>query len=440
MISQCPIDWAQYSTNPEQKKNDSDCVHVGPRGRRLEANAVAGHIMPDLLTASGVVIKRGRNTVLNGFDFNLKGGEVVVLAGENGCGKSTVIEACAGLIDLEEGSIKTGKQIIRDSEGRHGRPDSPFGLCLQSDCVMGDELVKERIDDVAALCGKSFDSQSLLNQWDLGHRSQDRIASLSKGQRRKVAVLCGVLPSAIADDPTVILLDEPDAGLDEASVSRLSGLVRDIADGGHGILIASHNSEIIACADRVITFDDSIVETAPSDGVKWKINSEPVKKSNIGNRLDRRTLGSLSQNIIPGMLVIGALLALSDPTQFDSKMQIGAILAPALAAGLCGEPISARLTESRSGDWWRSMKTIPPNALLHVLVGCALLTTLACTLFGEPDYTLIAVGGGLGMITASVILVIHQATLRLQRPNALMIRLLTPALILPWAILVDRLA
>ena len=48
--------------------------------------------------------------------------------------------------------------------------------------------------------------------------------------------------------------------------------------------------------------------------------------------------------------------------------------------------------------------------------------------------------GGLGMITASVILVIHQATLRLQRPNALMIRLLTPALILPWAILVDRLA
>ena len=132
--------------------------------------------MPDLLTASGVVIKRGRNTVLNGFDFNLKGGEVVVLAGENGCGKSTVIEACAGLIDLEEGSIKTREQIIRDSEGRHGRSDSPFGLCLQSDCVMGDELVKERIDDVAALCGKSFDSQSLLQQWDLGHRSQDRIA------------------------------------------------------------------------------------------------------------------------------------------------------------------------------------------------------------------------------------------------------------------------
>ncbi len=396
--------------------------------------------MPDLLTLSGVVIKRGRNTVLNGFDLDLKGGEVIVLVGENGCGKSTVIEACAGLIDLEKGSIRTPETIIRDSEGRHGRSPSPFGLCLQSDCVMGDELVKQRLDDVAALCGKGFDSQDLLEQWNLGHRSHDRIASLSKGQRRKIAVLCGVLPSAIADSPTVILLDEPDAGLDEASVSRLSGLLRDIADGGHGLLIASHNSDIIACADRIITFDDTVIEAAPSDGVVWKIKSKPAKKSNIGNRLDRRTLGSLSQNIIPGMLVIGALLALSDPIQFDSRMQIGAILAPALAAGLAGEPISSRLTESRSGDWWRSMNMVPPNALLHVLLGCALLTALACTLFGKPDYILIAVGAGLGMITASIILILHQATLRLSRPNALMIRLLTPALILPWAILVDRLA
>lgn len=396
--------------------------------------------MPDLLTMSGVTIKRGRNTVLNGFNLDLKKGEVVVLVGENGCGKSTVIEACAGLIDLEKGSIKAGKTIIRDSDGRHGRTVSPFGLCLQSDCVMGDELVKERIDDVAAICGKSIDSQALLEQWNLGHRSQDRVASLSKGQRRKIAVLSGVLPSAIADSPTVILLDEPDAGLDEASISRLSGLIRDIADGEHGVLIASHNSEIIACSDRIITFDDSVIESAPSDGVAWKIKSKPAKKSNIGNRLDRRTLGSLPQNIIPGMLVIGALLALSDPTQFDSRMRIGAILAPALAAGLSGDPISSRLAEARSGDWWRSMSTIPPNSLLHVLLGCALLTTLACTLFGKLDYTLIAAGAGVGMITASVILILHQATLRLSRPNALKIRLLTPALILPWAILVDRLA
>jgi len=396
--------------------------------------------MPDLLTMSGVVIRRGRNTVLDDFHLDLKNGEVVVLVGENGCGKSTVIEACAGLIDLEKGSIKTAKTIIRDSEGRHGRPESPFGLCLQSDCIMGDELVKERIDDVAGLCGKSIDSQALLEQWNLGHRSQDRVASLSKGQRRKIAVLSGVLPSAITDSPTVILLDEPDAGLDEDSVSRLSGLIRDIADDGHGILIASHNSQIIACADRIVTFDDSVIESAPSDGVAWKIKSKPAKKARIGNRLDRRTLGSLSQNIIPGMLVIGALLALSDPTQFDSRMRIGAILAPALAAGLSGDPISSRLTESRSSDWWRSMSAIPPNALLHVLISSALLTTLACTLFGKLEYNLIAAGAGFAMITASVILILHQATLRLSRPSALMIRLLTPALILPWAILVDRLA
>ena len=110
----------------------------------------------------------------------MNSGEVVCLSGESGCGKSTVIETASGLIPLENGSASISDQLVRDSEGRRGRPN--FGLCLQDDCVMGDELVGERILDAA---GFEFDVTELLKTWSLDHRIHDRVAMLSGGQRRR---------------------------------------------------------------------------------------------------------------------------------------------------------------------------------------------------------------------------------------------------------------
>ena len=100
-----------------------------------------------MIEISDLSVLRGSNKVLDGFSLTVNEGEVVCLAGENGCGKSTVIEAAAGLISLENGTSHISGQLIRDSEGRRGR--TKFGLCLQDDCVMGDELVGERIMDAA---------------------------------------------------------------------------------------------------------------------------------------------------------------------------------------------------------------------------------------------------------------------------------------------------
>ena len=94
-----------------------------------------------------VSLRRGRQQVLENWNLSVDSGEVVVLSGENGCGKSSVIEACSGLLPLETGSTTISKQLIRDSEGRRGRV--AFGLCLQDDCIMGDEIVEERLLDVS---------------------------------------------------------------------------------------------------------------------------------------------------------------------------------------------------------------------------------------------------------------------------------------------------
>ncbi len=382
-----------------------------------------------------VSLRRGRQQVLENWDLSIDSGEVVVLSGENGCGKSSVIEACSGLLPLESGSTTISKQLIRDSEGRRGRV--AFGLCLQEDCLMGDEIVEERLLDVAEC---SFDTTSLLKKWKLDHRSKDRVAMLSGGQRRKLAVISGVLPALLSSKPMAVLLDEPDSGLDDESVKMLATLLTDLAAGGHSILVASHNQEIHSIANRVVNFPFSIEKLNPPIGKFEPITGGKQIQRMVGHRINLRTMSLFANNGIAGLLVLGGMLALLEPSTLDAKMRAGFILAPALALGLCGDPLFRLLQENRAHAWWNASKGMTPNSLLHILISAGLLTLLASAAINYYDWKLIAAGALFGFLTATIISWISHATLRLARPNALMLRLLTPIIILPWALIVDTLA
>ena len=134
------------------------------------------------------------------------------------------------------------------------------------------------------------------------------------------------------------------------------------------------------------------------------------------------------------------MLALLDPTQLEGRMLAAFVLAPALTSGLCGNPIHRLTFENRAYAWWNTKSPYPPNALFHSLIICTLITTLASSVTGEIDYKLILAGGILGVITEAIVGLLSHATLRLSRPNAVMIRLLTPILLLPWALVVDNLS
>ena len=388
-----------------------------------------------IIELSKVTVRRGRTQVLDSWSISVDSGEVVCLSGDNGCGKSTVIETVAGLIPMEKGSSKISGQLIRDSEGRRGRTN--FGLCLQDDCIMGDELVGERILDAA---GHDFDVSSLLSKWNLDHRVHDRIAMLSGGQRRRVALLCGLVPAMISSEPVAILLDEPDSGLDDKSVERLVGTIRDLAAGGHSILISSHDSRIISTADRIIQFPYEEKNGKPVTGNFELIQTNKPIRSNVGHRLNMRTMAGLANNGIAALLTLGAMLALLEPSELEGRTLTAFILAPALTAGLCGNPIHRLSFENRAYAWWNTKSPYPPNALFHSLIICAVITALASLITGEIDLKLIIAGGLLGAITEAIVGSLSHATLRLSRPNAVMIRLLTPILLLPWALVVDNLS
>ena len=390
--------------------------------------------MMGIIELSEATVLRGRSKVLDKWSISVNSGDIVCLAGENGCGKSTVIETASGLIPLENGSATISEQLVRDSEGRRGRPT--FGLCLQDDCVMGDEYVGERILDAA---GFDFDVEGLLKTWGLDHRIHDRIAMLSGGQRRKVALLSGLIPAMISQTPVAVLLDEPDSGLDDDSIKKLADTLRNLAAGGHAILVSSHDSRIIEVSHRVIRFPYEEEEFTQDDGKFAPIKKGNPRKSSVGHRLNLRTLSGLANNGIAGLLTLGAMLALLDPSQLEGRILTAFVLAPALTAGLCGNPIYRLSLENRAYAWWSTKSAIPQNAIIHSLILCGGLTLLASTITSELSWELILAGAILGAATEAVVGLLSNATLRLARPNAVMIRLLTPILILPWALVVDTL-
>ena len=95
------------------------------------------------------------------FSMTVNAGECVVLHGENGIGKSTIIETAARLLPIESGSVKHHGKVVCDGEGRRVNPAKPFGLTLQKNCLVPSQTVQQQVENVIALSGKSFDCKSI---------------------------------------------------------------------------------------------------------------------------------------------------------------------------------------------------------------------------------------------------------------------------------------
>ena len=396
--------------------------------------------MGELLKVSGLDVQRGRKEVLKGFDLEILPGELVIISGENGSGKSTLIEAVAGIIPPQSGSIHVHGDLVADGHGRRSRPEHLFGLCLQADGFTGDEILSQRLQDVARLYGKTFETQDLLNEWNIGHRSNDLLTTLSKGQKRKVAFLSSIVPAIIQDKSTLILLDEPDAGLDAMSVEKLADTLANLRASNHGILMATHHPDLLKRADRIIDVDGGIQIQKVEGGVSIKSEASNSSYPFVGTRLDFRTMASLSQNGISGLLVMGALLALLQIESWPNSLLHAAVLAPSLACGLSGDAVYAKLRESRSNDWWYAMKALPPNGLFITIMLGLIYSCLSSFIFVQEFSIVLILSGTLFCaVCAFSMLVLSMISRRLARPQALSLRLLTPFFILPWALMVGRL-
>tara|TARA_Y100000589_G_scaffold326439_1_gene366202 strand:- start:2109 stop:3386 length:1278 start_codon:yes stop_codon:yes gene_type:complete len=376
-----------------------------------------------LLQVEGLTVRRGTRTVFEDIQLNVDSGDCVILTGENGSGKSTLIESIAGIIPIQSGSVNLAK---------------PFGLTLQSGGINGDELVGERIE-LAANCGGISDSESLLAEWNLQHRRQDRVCHLSGGLYRRLAVLQGLIP-AYGSEKRICILDEPSEGLDENSVRILVEHISALRARGSAFLIATHDQRLHDCATHLFNLEKGVTQTTPNNrpvDVPVKSNTTPtVAFSKWSAKLDQRTMWPILSRGVPfiaSCLVLYAMLGNS----FDSL-----ILIPAFLASI--PPLSSlhHAKDARSGDWWLAMggRLFAIDPLSVILIGVAPLLTVSFfavteqTALGTLDWLMVGFPF-IGIYLASG--AIHELANKMPRAQAQFIPLLTLVLIWPFLIASD---
>ncbi len=187
-----------------------------------------------LVAAREVAIRRGGRDVIVDASFALPAG-VWLLRGANGSGKSTLLRALAGVGVAHRGTIEiAGHDLaVQPVEARRH-----LGFLPQSAEIFGWLTVREFLETVAALRSTSVDEPLARARTLVDEKCDDRrLDTLSAGQRRKIC-LC----AALCGRPDVLLLDEPEAALDDAAVGALATELAGLAEDGRAVLVACHGA------------------------------------------------------------------------------------------------------------------------------------------------------------------------------------------------------
>ncbi|KWV93107.1 ABC transporter ATP-binding protein [Erythrobacter sp. YT30] len=204
-----------------------------------------------------------RIEVLRGVDLDIMPGEIVALLGPSGSGKSTMLQAVGLLEGGFEGSIciagEAAEMMPPDQRTRLRREH--LGFVYQFHHLLPDFDASENVVMPQMIAGSTRDAaqeraHKLLTSLGLGHRLTHRPSQLSGGEQQRVAVA-----RALANQPTLVLADEPTGNLDEHTSDTVLGQFLELVRGeGSAALVATHNERLAARMDRVVRLHEGVLE------------------------------------------------------------------------------------------------------------------------------------------------------------------------------------
>lgn len=204
---------------------------------------------------------------LRGTDFEMTRGEFVALMGPSGCGKSTLLNLVAGLDLADDGEIVLdGETITGQSEDWLARMRRRhIGIVFQFFNLLEGMSALENVVLPAMIAGTKrrtaeTRARDLLDLLGLGDKAGELPAVLSGGQRQRLAIA-----RALANEPTLLLADEPTGALDSEGGREVLELFRRLHADGQSILMVTHSDEVAAGADRIVQMKDGRVHEEPAD-------------------------------------------------------------------------------------------------------------------------------------------------------------------------------
>ncbi len=197
---------------------------------------------------------------LRGVSLQVSPGEIVAVTGPSGSGKSTLLACLAGLDEPDGGCVRVcGEMMSRRPEAdRAALRAASLGMLFQTGNLLDHLTVEQNVTIAQRLAGRVDKERvvALLDEVGLSARSRARPATLSGGETARAG-----LAVALANNPAVLLADEPTGELDDVTSVRILQLLRTHADAGAAVVIVTHNALVAAGADLEIRLVDGQVST-----------------------------------------------------------------------------------------------------------------------------------------------------------------------------------
>jgi putative ABC transport system ATP-binding protein len=199
----------------------------------------------------------GRIRALDGVTLRIAAGELVSLTGPSGCGKSTLLNLVGALDRPDAGTISVGGRRVDALGDATGYRAETVGFVFQLHNLIpalsaSENVQVPMIGRVAGRRARERRAAALLDDVGLSDRARSRPPTLSGGERQRVAIA-----RALANDPKLVLADEPTGALDSATSAQVVALLREIqARRGTTILLVTNDDEVAATGDRTLRLRD----------------------------------------------------------------------------------------------------------------------------------------------------------------------------------------
>ena len=214
--------------------------------------------------------KSGETEILANQDvsFEIEQGELVIILGASGAGKSTVLNILGGMDTNDEGQVLIdGVDIAKlNSHQRTDYRRDDVGFVFQFYNLVANLTAKENVELASEIVSDALDPETVLKEVGLGNRLHNFPAQLSGGEQQRVAIA-----RAVAKNPKILLCDEPTGALDYQTGKQVLGILQDMSrKKGATVIIVTHNGALAPIADRVIRMHDAKVQSvevneAPQD-------------------------------------------------------------------------------------------------------------------------------------------------------------------------------
>ena len=194
-------------------------------------------LLGSLIKVSYLTKSYGRKRILNDLCIDVNRGEIAIIHGDNGSGKTTLQMIISSLVSADSGSVEVCGSSVGSSRIR-----ARIGLVAHTPFLYGPLTVLENLTFFSKLYAKDTDPidndrfRNLIHRLGLDSKLTQKVDTLSHGFRKRVSIA-----RALINDPKVLLLDEPESGLDKATKEIFQGIILEFATRGGSVLVTTHD-------------------------------------------------------------------------------------------------------------------------------------------------------------------------------------------------------